>query len=306
MLKIFFFCILLWGLVFISLAADSIKINELFYDPVGADTGYEWIELYNAGTEAVDLENWQIESAGTTFQSVFTFPQIEIAAAGYLLIGEAMVPGCHLYTTLAFQNGGGATDGVRIVAPGGYTDTVLYDTPNGNNLPSDLNDPGIYFAPDISSGNSLARYQDGVDTDNCAEDWFESNSPTPNAANFYPIDLEITDLEIYQIADIHYLSTRINNLSTQAVDNSAAELQIRLDGNQLASSDLPAIAANSGYDFQYELGEFLEGYYSVEVEVNYIYDNNIENNIVTSGFLVGDSPIIINELLYKDSATSTE
>ncbi|MFO7896042.1 MAG: hypothetical protein R6U84_03840, partial [Candidatus Cloacimonadales bacterium] len=64
--------------------------------------------------------------------------------------------------------------------------------------------------------------------------------------------------------------------------------------------------ANSGYDFQYELGEFLEGYYSVEVEVNYIYDNNLENNIVTSGFLVGDSPIIINEVLYKDSATSTE
>lgn len=299
------FCVLLLNII-IQLEAENVKINELFYDPIGADSDYEWIEFYNPTSQTINLENWQLESAGTSFESIFTFSQIEIEPQAYLLIGEALVPNCHIYTTLSFQNGGSATDGVRIISPSGYTDTILYDAPNSNNLPSDQNNPGIYFSPDVSDGNSLARYQDGVDSDNCAEDWFESAQPTPNAANFYPIDLEMAAIEIYQDGDIHYLSTQISNLSTQTVDNCEAELQIWLDSSELTSLDLPAIEAESQLDFQLELGQFSEGYYLIDAMVNFKYDSNIENNSVTSGFLVGDSPIIINEVLYKDSDSTTE
>ena len=52
------------------IVAQNIVINEVMYDPVGADAGYEWIELFNADDQAVDLENWKIQKAGVVFEDV--------------------------------------------------------------------------------------------------------------------------------------------------------------------------------------------------------------------------------------------
>jgi hypothetical protein len=37
---------------------DNIVINEIMYDPAGTETWYEWIELYNNGTKAIDVSGW--------------------------------------------------------------------------------------------------------------------------------------------------------------------------------------------------------------------------------------------------------
>lgn len=47
-----------------SFAAD-IVINEIMYDLPGTDTDREWIEIYNKGTNAVDLINWRFQEGGT-------------------------------------------------------------------------------------------------------------------------------------------------------------------------------------------------------------------------------------------------
>ena len=38
----------------------SIKINELFPNPDGTDSGLEWIELINNSDESVRLDDWEI------------------------------------------------------------------------------------------------------------------------------------------------------------------------------------------------------------------------------------------------------
>jgi hypothetical protein len=41
----------------------QVVINEIMYNPStdqGADTGYEWVELYNAGAGSVDLGGWRL------------------------------------------------------------------------------------------------------------------------------------------------------------------------------------------------------------------------------------------------------
>jgi len=48
----------------VQAAAAQVVINEVCYDPVGDDTGYEWIELYNAGSQDVDLEGALLMSGG--------------------------------------------------------------------------------------------------------------------------------------------------------------------------------------------------------------------------------------------------
>ncbi|QDT68257.1 hypothetical protein MalM25_11770 [Planctomycetes bacterium MalM25] len=40
---------------------DRVVISEIMYNPDGSDTSREWVELYNAGTHAVDLAGWRIE-----------------------------------------------------------------------------------------------------------------------------------------------------------------------------------------------------------------------------------------------------
>jgi hypothetical protein len=64
-----------------GLAAEKIIINEIFSDPAGNDLGLEWIELYNPGSQSVDLGGWQIGMG-----QYFTFPQTYMPANSYLVV----------------------------------------------------------------------------------------------------------------------------------------------------------------------------------------------------------------------------
>ena len=156
------------------LYAQDVVINEVLYDPDGADTGYEWVELYNNSDLVINLHDWTIEKAGSSFSVVFSFPNIEIEPYGFILIGEEFVPNIDLTAILAFQNGGSETDGLRLISVDGfYKDTLLYDSPNTNELHDDISDPGENFALDVGGGNSLARKYDEEDSNNCEMDFFE-------------------------------------------------------------------------------------------------------------------------------------
>jgi hypothetical protein len=52
----------------------DIVINELMYDPISGNDDDQYIELYNKGTNTVNLAGWQFTSGVT-----FTFPSVTIA-----------------------------------------------------------------------------------------------------------------------------------------------------------------------------------------------------------------------------------
>jgi len=178
----------------------NVVINELYYDHPSGDTGYEFLELYNNGTEAVDLSGWQVQWAGSTWTPPYgywDFPVgTTIAPGDYLLIGGDQVETFFgevpdLVFNFTFQNasssGGGPTDGVRITdevinptTP--YYDTNLYDAPNTNNLRGDDANPGQQLCPDVVNGHSLERVTLGVDN-NLAADWFDNSTPTPTRSS---------------------------------------------------------------------------------------------------------------------------
>jgi len=61
----------------------DIVINELMYDPISGDDDDQYIELYNKGTQTIDLSNWQFTSGVS-----FTFPtNVAIAPDGYVVVG---------------------------------------------------------------------------------------------------------------------------------------------------------------------------------------------------------------------------
>ena len=64
----------------------NVVINELMYDPISGNDADQYIEIYNQGTNAVNLSNWQF-----TFGVTFVFPtNTTLAANGYLVLAANM------------------------------------------------------------------------------------------------------------------------------------------------------------------------------------------------------------------------
>jgi hypothetical protein len=158
--------------------ADHLVINEVLYDPPGADTGQEFVELYNPTEEPLSLEGFSLESGNGANPNDWTVEWTgtssdSIPSDGFFLIGEdTVLPEPNFITALDLQNG---PDAVRLTHNGTVIDLVGY---------GDLAYPEYYEgtpAPDVSDGSSLSR-TGGLDTDSNIDDFTES-APTPQTTS---------------------------------------------------------------------------------------------------------------------------
>ncbi len=78
----------------------DIVINELMYDPISGSDDDQYIELYNQGTNTIDLAGWQFTSGVT-----FTFPANSIIGPnGYVVVGKNTANLFAHYTNLSSAN----------------------------------------------------------------------------------------------------------------------------------------------------------------------------------------------------------
>ena len=82
-----------------SILVGDVVINELMYDPISGNDDDQYIELYNQGTNTVNLAGWQF-TAGVTF----TFPKITIAPNAYLVVAKSTTNLFAKYTNLNSAN----------------------------------------------------------------------------------------------------------------------------------------------------------------------------------------------------------
>jgi len=68
-----------------AILIGDIVINELMYNPISGSDDDQYIELYNKGTNTVNLAGWQFTSGVT-----FTFPSITMAPNGFLVVARNM------------------------------------------------------------------------------------------------------------------------------------------------------------------------------------------------------------------------
>lgn len=104
---------------------SSIVLNEAMVNPVdenGNNPDGEWVELYNAGSDAVDVNGWQIKDDGTQYYTISAAKtntgSTEIAPGGFLAIYRNM-------TTSMFNNDG---DSVRVFKGSDLVDSFDYST----------------------------------------------------------------------------------------------------------------------------------------------------------------------------------
>lgn len=182
-----------WLLAAVALAASAatargaLVINEVLYDPEGPDSGSEWVELYNSGPWPAPLAGVAIEAGNGSrpgqWQEVWRGAEGQwVEPEGVFWIGgpyRDRQPDA--LADLGLQNG---PDGARLLREGLEIDRVGW---------GELAYPEYYEgAPvrTVPSGSSLARREDGVDTDRNLDD-FAAAVPSPGRRNRAVRDLSI-------------------------------------------------------------------------------------------------------------------
>lgn len=160
--------------------AANLVINEILYDPVGADGGREFVELWNAGPETASLEgvqlqfanganepHWETRWTGVAGQCVAPLSVWLVVDQGW----DGVTPDAE--ARLGLQNG---PDALRLTRASETLDTVGW---------GDLAWPEMYEGrPAVdTAGLSLARRPDGVDDHDNAADFVEAE-PTPGQPNW--------------------------------------------------------------------------------------------------------------------------
>ncbi len=167
-------------------------LNEVLYDPDGADTGFEFVELAAppGADPAGSLAGWTLETGNGANPGEWTVAWVGSAAdrlrGGIFLIGEEFVePRPDAVADLDLQNG---PDACRLRSPGGTSDVLGWGEP----LHATYREGRA--APDASSGSALARLPDGVDTD-CNECDWRAAVPTPGEPNAPAVAAIVTEAQ---------------------------------------------------------------------------------------------------------------
>jgi len=277
------------------------------YNPAGTGARRRWIEIYNPSMYSWNLHNWKIQTAGHEFRTDFTFPDVVIQPSQYIIVGEANV-GFANFNVTAFNlpNTTNVTLGIRLICnEERYTDTLLYDFPNINNLPDDVRNPANDFVLPAPRGYSLARRPNGHDT-NRITDWEVARFPTPSAPNFIYYDLSISDLFITIYENVHTLHTVIHDLSTAIVDNSLLVLRVFHNGKTLFKTMPNIIFDNDIAVFELDVSILKNTMNIFIAEISYPQDVDNSNNTKRLAFWEGFTPLVINELQYQPVAPEPE
>jgi len=170
-------------------APGTVTLNEVLYDPDGADGGHEFVELHNGGPTPVCLSGIRLQFAngavGDVWHGRWTGGPADTLASGglFLVVDQGWQgPAPDAVASLGLQNG---PDAVRLERDGEVLDLLGY---------GDLAHAALYEGqPHAGAGGgaSLARRPDGHDTDRNHLDWTVLARPTPGEPNYPTYGLEI-------------------------------------------------------------------------------------------------------------------
>ena len=66
----------------------QVVVTEIMYDQSGADTGHEWLEVWNAGATAIPLTEWKLFEGNTNHKIVSQRGAPVLPAGGYAVIAD--------------------------------------------------------------------------------------------------------------------------------------------------------------------------------------------------------------------------
>ncbi len=289
----------------------DVVINEILYDPDGGDSGYEFVELMNCGPSGVLLTGWVFETGNGANPDDWTVEWIGgdldyLEPGAIFLIGESdVVPAPDYETPLDLQNGPDAarlTDGSQIVDLVGWGEPLFQGYYEGSP------------APDVTSGNSLARIPDCYDYDFNNLD-FSSSVPTPGYRNALEHDLSVrvmhTGRVILPAGEPVRIECRIENIGSVPIGGGSALLRLFADDSALpvaAETVNEELAPRDTLLMPLTWDSPAAGYHTAEVVLNHGEDDNTDDNTAATSFTVGrpGALVALNEIMHSPLEGATE
>ncbi|OHA19653.1 MAG: hypothetical protein A2836_02105 [Candidatus Taylorbacteria bacterium RIFCSPHIGHO2_01_FULL_45_63] len=146
------------------LARADVVINEIAYDIEGSDTDREWIEIWNNGSESIDLSSWKLNEADTNHA-------LKILQGSPLIAPDAFAVIADNAERFLADNPGFS---------GSLFDSSFSLSNTGENLV--LKDAELTLRDQISYSSDFGAKGDGNTLSRTGSSW-SAVSPTPGAAN---------------------------------------------------------------------------------------------------------------------------
>lgn len=256
---------------------NDIVITEIMYNsPAGDD--FEFVELYNKGTDAVDLTGWSF-----TQGFGYTFGAVSIGAGEYLVISEDSLLMLDLYgvTGLEWTDGGLTNGGEDIVltdANGVTVDSVDYDDGNGWTMTADGDGPSLVLC-DVEADNAGPENWERAITyagyiEECKEVYANPGAAS-NCATIPVLSLELTCFEVNEDVGLVFVDVLIDNPRD-------VPTQVEI----LLNSDMSTATNGEDFDFSSPAMVFFpEGTDTAQTVVFQIIDDDV---------MEGDETIVLN------------
>lgn len=280
----------------------GVRINEVLYDPAGRDDGGEFIELVNTSAATVSLAFARVEfhnGSSDGWEVVWTAgPDDRIGADTLFVIGGALVdPRPDAVVPLSLQNG---PDALRLVIDDAVSDVVGY---GGLGDAAYVESEGV--GP-VSSGASIGRYPDGVDTDDNAAD-FRPLEPSPGRWNRARSDVALAVADptpVLRAEDGPYhetISVDVINAGTRRVRPGAVAVTLRDStaagiATALVNTNAGAIDAGGAETLRFDI-ELAAGYHFLDATARAAADERAGNNRVSLVRRAERISILVSEVM---------
>ena len=286
-------------------ARGALLINEVLYDPPGSDTGREFVEIVNAGGDAVDLGAARLESGDGSKPGVWRLEWsgaagVVLAPGAFFCVGEeAVSPAPDAVVNLDLQNG---PDACRLICDGIVCDLVGW---------GEHADAGYYRgnpAADVS-GMSLARVPDGADTGDNNRDFSPLATPTPGSRNAYTYDAAIAEHSIEREPALPAAAGRfrwrvpVTNAGTGTCVGAMLSLE---EGPAPRTISVPALERGETATVEFEDAAPEAGVLTRVFRLSWGEDLYAANDAAVVRFRAGTGPLVVSEIAYAPAAGASE
>lgn len=291
-------------------SVDSLIINEIMYAP-SSGTGQEWFELYNKGTNSVNLANWKWRDS-TGSQVTITTQNIQIPAGGYAVIcqdSSAMKgfypnnTGIYIQTSwLALNNTG---DHLYLYnSTGTVVDNVNYLSSWGGST----NNRSLERISVTAPSNQQSNWGTSADPLGATPNKVNSLTPKPN-------DLALNRITFSEavpsLGDTLGITAQVKNRGLNSAPNFTVSFYEDYNRDSIPTPNELKVTLNStaslnpGDSANYTYSQILDsaGQRHYIAVVNYAADNDTTNNKKDASIEVAGGStagrVIINEIMYN-------
>jgi len=274
--------IIFWLLFFVVLKAVSadVVLTEVMYNPTQAsDTDLEWIEIYNNGTESINLSSWKID--GNNFDYFVILP------GEFIVVARELIDGTDLDND-SFESIYGNNDGVWNNLDGNYRvfdgDFSLTNNDIINLSSSFYSEILIYNDSFGGNSNGYSIEKIDVNNGNLFENWKQSSvsGGTPGYGNVARQGTNNVDVLVEVTGSRNFLSLvnitdDVNDTGIQVMPeiskNKSVYINVFVNGSNI--NDITSVVAElNGAKFNllrnYDIDNF-SSVYSGNILLNY-YD----------------------------------